>query len=170
MKKKEKAMLEQEIADWYFEYKEAVEKVNKLKEARSNIEKKVEVLMDECGKGEITLDLENLDKLINCRRILNRKVIFYPEKLEAKIKDKEILEQIIDKTYVVNDWKKFAKFLKSKGIKAKDIVKFINVQKDVNNNQIEQLENIGMISYKDISGCYVCREISSYIRFSFKNK
>lgn len=170
MKEKVKVQIEQEIAEWFNEYKIATEKVSELKERRKLIEKKVETLMDDCGKGELSISQDTLGYMISCKRILNKKVEFIPENLEKNIDDKEVLSQIIDKTYTINDWKKFAKFLKSNGIKAKDIVKFIDVKKDVNNKQIEQLEQIGVITFNDIKGCYICKDMSSYIRFSYKRK
>lgn len=158
--------IEKEVRDWYLEYREATERLKKLKQTKELIDKKVERFLDSIGEGE--LFIEATDETIICRRVLRKEVVFEPEKLERKIDDKSILDKIINKTYLINDWKKFAKYLKSKGIKAKDVVKFIDVQKEVDNNQIDQLEEIGLITYDNIRGCFYCKDISSYIRYSTK--
>lgn len=158
--------IEKEVRDWYLEYREATERLKKLKQTKELIDKKVDRLLDNIGEGE--LFIEATDETIICRRVLRKEVVFEPEKLERKIDDKSVLDKIINKTYLINDWKKFAKYLKSKGVKAKDVVKFIDVQKEVDNNQIDQLEEIGMIKYDDIRGCFYCKNLSSYIRYSIK--
>lgn len=168
MNEEKRKKVEKEILDWFEEYKEAVERYNELKKKKPLIDQKIEKIMDEKGEGEYSIKSKNLNAKVICRRVLKKKVVFDADKLEGKISDKSILKEIINKTYVVSDWKGFAKYMKLKGIKAKDIIKFIDVQKEVDNDQIDQLEEIGLITYDDVKGCFYCTDISSYIRYTIK--
>ena len=84
------------------------------------------------------------------------------KKLEEKL-DKEILSEFIDKSYTVNDWKEFIKFMKENGISGKDLKQYISVEKKVDKNKLSKLYEHGEIELSDLEGCYVAKVTKSIV-------
>lgn len=74
-------------------------------------------------------------------------------KLKTKI-DPELFNEIVDKTYTINDIEALKQMLKKAGVKPKDFKKIITVTEKVNNGRIQQAYSVGEISLSDISGAY----------------
>lgn len=74
-------------------------------------------------------------------------------KLKKKL-DKELVNEIVDKTYTINDIDAMIALLKKAGVRPKDFKKLISVSETVNNGKIQQAYSVGDISLKDISDAY----------------
>ena len=89
------------------------------------------------------------------------------EMIQATL-DKSVSSQFIDKTYEVNDWKAFAQFCKSKGIKPAELRRFVSVKSKVNQQNLNRLYEHGVIELKDLEGCYEATVTKSVV-LRFKN-
>lgn len=97
-----------------------------------------------------------------CKLVKNTKVIFDIGKLEKRLgKDSNAF---IDKEYTINDMQGLVRLLKEYGVNPKKFKKFIDVDKKVNQEKLNQLSDLGALNEEDLDGCYEVKELSSYLR------
>lgn len=118
---------------------------------------------------EVTLDegisfYTNPTKVI-VTRIRTKKVFWFIEKLKEKL-DKKTYNEIVDKTYTINDIEGLIKYLKSCGVDAKKFKKFIEVNEEVDETKLNNLYDRGEIKKKQIEGCYEVKLGEPYIRIT----
>ena len=118
---------------------------------------------------EITLDegisfYTNPTKVI-VTRIRTKKVFWFIEKLKEKL-DKKTYNEIVDKTYTINDIEGLIKYLKSCGVDAKKFKKFIEVNEEVDETKLNNLYDRGEIKKKQIEDCYEVKLGEPYIRIT----
>ena len=118
---------------------------------------------------EITLDegisfYTNPKKVI-VTRIRTKKVFWLVEKLKEKL-DKKTYNEIIDKTYTINDMEGLIKYLKSCGVDAKKFKKFIEINEEVDGTELNNLYDRGEIKKKQIEDCYEVKLGEPYIRIT----
>lgn len=118
---------------------------------------------------EITLDegisfYTNPTKVI-VTRIRTKKVLWFVEKLKEKL-DKKTYNEIVDKTYTINDMEGLIKYLKSCGVDAKKFKKFIEVNEEVDETKLNNLYDRGEIKKKQIEDCYEVKLGEPYIRIT----
>ena len=118
---------------------------------------------------EITLDegisfYTNPTKVI-VTRIRTKKVLWFVEKLKEKL-DKKTYNEIVDKTYTINDIEGLIKYLKSCGVDAKKFKKFIEVNEEVDEIKLNNLYDRGEIKKKQIEDCYEVKLGEPYIRIT----
>lgn len=118
---------------------------------------------------EITLDegisfYTNPTKVI-VTRIRTKKVLWFVEKLKEKL-DKKTYNEIVDKTYTINDMEGLIKYLKSCGVDAKKFKKFIEVNEEVDETKFNNLYDRGEIKKKQIEDCYEVKLGEPYIRIT----
>lgn len=71
-----------------------------------------------------------------------------------KVLDKELYNEIVDKTYTITNIDAMVSLLKKAGIKPSDFKKLIEVTEKVNNAKIQQAYSVGDISLNDIKDAY----------------
>lgn len=98
-------------------------------------------------------------------RIQKKRVVWYPDKLEKRLK-KSLRDQVIQKRYFVNDIDGLIEYLKEYGADPKRFKKFLDVEKEVDNVAIDNLHNTGKISKDDIEGCYQVIKDKPYFKVS----
>lgn len=101
------------------------------------------------------------------KKIKQRKIKFNIEAIEKKL-DKELVSELIDKTYTINDMEGLIKYLKECGVNPKKFKSFISVDKKVNQKRLEQLGELGDININDLKGCYTVVENKGYIKITEK--
>ena len=106
------------------------------------------------------------------RQISNENcVVYVAEKTDVEYDVDAILENIdseltdifVIKDYVIKDWKRFVGFMKSNGIKGKDIKSFIEVKKQVDKKALSKLYDAKKISLSDLDGCYTAKVSKSVV-------
>lgn len=125
-------------------------------------EKSFEVVLDE-GKNYYTSHVR-----LNVTRIRTKKVIWDVSKLKKKL-NKETYNNIVDKTYIVNNMQGLIKYLKSCGVDPKKFKKFIEVEEKVNETKLNVLYDTGKMEKKDIEECYEMKMGEPYIRLKELN-
>lgn len=108
----------------------------------------------------------NLEDSINAKGIIASKrqrvnITYDIVKLKKKL-SKEIFNKIVDKTFIISDINGLVKLLKSKGIKYKEFMEFVNVNTVVNNIAINQAFEVGEITKDDLKGCFDAK-ITKYV-------
>lgn len=71
-----------------------------------------------------------------------------------KALDKDLFDEIVDKTYTISDIDAMISLLKKAGVKPSEFKKLITVTEKVNNAKIQQAYSIGDISLNDIKDAY----------------
>lgn len=119
-----------------------------------------------CNEGfSFHVGSKDENKLLKVSKIEPTSIVWDADKVEQAL-DKESSKQVIEKTYVVNDMEGLVSYLKSCGVNPKRFKSFIDVQKSVNVEVLEQLNAIGTIDKEDLEGCYDLNKRSSYLRLS----
>lgn len=118
---------------------------------------------------EIELD-EGMDYYSNhvklrVSRIRTKKIIWVLEKLKQKL-NKKTYNEVINKTYVVNDMNGLVKYLKKCGVDAKKFKKFIDVEEELNETKLNNLYDTGVLSKKDVEDCYTVKMGEPYIKIT----
>ena len=93
-----------------------------------------------------------------------------PKKIEwnmetlKQILDKEIFDEICIKKYTIIDYDGFVKYLKSLKADPKIFKNFVQCEKTMNQNKLDQLSELGEISIDDLEGCYTVINKEQYVR------
>lgn len=100
--------------------------------------------------------------------VTQKKITYDVNMLKTKL-DKEVFNEVVNKTYMINDYAGMVKYLKSLGASPSDFKKFIEVEKTVDDKKLDQLSELGEITLEDLKGCYSVKENSGYIRITVKD-
>lgn len=145
-----------------------------LKERKQKIYDELNVYLDKTGETELVTEYIDDDTLkeieLKVVRVMSKKIEYKIDRLENRIQ-KDTLNKFIDKTYTIRNWKSVVRLLKKYKVPAKEFIALINVDKKVNEKNLDQLEAIGEVSYDMLKDCYVLNYLSSSIRlFKLKKK
>lgn len=97
--------------------------------------------------------------------VVQKKIIWDIDKLKKKL-DKNVISKIIDKKYTINDMDGLIKYLKSCGVDPKIFKKFLDIEENVIEKQMDLLKDIGELDEEDIAGCYSITTNAGYIRIT----
>lgn len=81
---------------------------------------------------------------------------------------KDEAKRFVEWSYSIPDFKRFALFLKSKGLTAKDVRPFLSVKKEVNQDKLTKLYEKGEITLDDLDGCYTA-SVTKSVALRMKN-
>lgn len=107
--------------------------------------------------------------VVSVKKIIPTKVKYFAEKLEEKL-GKKFCKDFVDKTYIISDYTGMVEMLKSHGIKPNEFLKFISVEKTVDESKINQLYATGEITEKDVDGCYEVTKGNRYFKVTTKKR
>lgn len=156
--KVKKAVIELEELNSNFKWEE-----EKYKKRKSELQDIIKGYADKHNVEEFGFNFGNTFKKI--KPIINKKITWDIGKLSKKV-SKEILNEVVDKKYSINDMDGLIAYLKSCGVNPKEFKKFINVEKSVNNKKIDELGQLGEIDIEQLSGCYELQANFSYVKIS----
>ena len=98
------------------------------------------------------------------------KIIWNIDKLLKRFKQnkksKEVISQIIKKSYSISDWDGFVDLLSRNGIKPNEVKPFLNVESKVDQKKLDNLSDIGEITDDDIKDCYTVEETIGYVKIT----
>ncbi len=95
------------------------------------------------------------------RKIQRVDVVFDPDKLEKAI-GKDIAKGVISKQYEVSDIQGLLDYVRDLGADPKKIKGFLNVHKTVDNKKLDDVEKLGLITRKQLNGCYTVNKKEPY--------
>lgn len=102
---------------------------------------------------------------LNITRIRTKKVTWLLDKLKQKL-GKETYNDVVDKTYTINDMHGLVRYLKSCGVDPKKFKKFIDVDEVLNETKLNTYYETGALKKEDIEGCYDVNMGEPYIRLT----
>lgn len=104
-------------------------------------------------------------KVITATRIRRKKVLWDTKKLRKAL-GKKLFSSVVRKTYTVTDMPGLIEYLKRCGVEPKKFKQFIGVDEAVDTQKVDKLYLSGVITKKDISGCYDVELGEPYIRLT----
>lgn len=125
------------------------------------------------------LDKNLLDEVISIKepyvrltKVQPTKIVFYPEKVHKKLKEmklsKDLVNKAIKKEFVLKNSYGLLQYLKT--ILAEDefenIKEYFDIEKTVDEDELNQLEDLGVISIEDLEGCYDVIEKTRYYKIN----
>lgn len=116
--------------------------------------------------GTVNLDTFNEEeKRVRVTRV-HRKTVKWDTKKLRKSLGKKLFSSVVQKTYEVTDMQGLVDYLKQCGVDPKKFKQFIGVTEKVDTQKIDKLYLSGIITKKDISGCYDVELGEPYIRLT----
>ena len=117
-----------------------------------------------CNKGaDKSFQFQNEEFVLSVKKITPTSIVWDVDKLEREI-DKEVAQEVIMKTYTIDDIDGLITYLRSCNVNPKKFKSFISIEKKVDEAKLEQLEALGTITLDDVKGCYTTKEKSSYLQ------
>ncbi len=144
----------------------------KFEQARSEFEEQMEQLFSQqnvkrMSFGSSSIDNDGMSELLNVIMVERTNIKWFAEKLEKQV-TKPIARQVIKKKYTIRDMRGLSRYLASCGVDQNEFKKYIEVEKTVDQQEVERLSELGKISVKNISGCYMVECQKPYFRLSVK--
>ena len=118
-----------------------------------------EIELDE-GAGYYTNHVK-----LNITRVRTKKVTWLLDKLKQKV-GKDIYNEVVNKTYTVNDMQGLARYLKTCGVDPTKFKRFIDVTEELDETKLDTYYETGALKTKDIEGCYTVKMGEPYIRIT----
>ncbi len=169
-KSDENEHIKQVIVELY-DYQEKVKYIQKqYDEKRKELQTTIRNFMNAKGFNQLNFiakygrfkDAETPLKVIDVRP---KRIEFDVSALEEKV-DKELLNEFLDKKYVITNMDGLIRYLKSCGVNPKKFKSFVNVEKTVNKQKLDELSELGEITLDDLKGCYTVKESEGYLKIS----
>ena len=144
-----------------FSLKEIVDaKTNEYNKTRSQIYEFLEQTEQKSMRAKVPA--EHRDNSIESEELVATRVdkvtsITYDTEALRKKLDKELFNEIVDKTYTIVDIEGLKSLLKKAGVSPKEFKKYLHVTESVNGAKLQQAYSTGEIDLKSISGAYNVR-------------
>lgn len=103
--------------------------------------------------------------ILSVKKVSPTTIVWDAAKLEKRL-GKEKSSKVIEKTYTIDDMEGLIRYLKECGVSPKKFKSFLSVEKNVNQQALKQMDELGEITEQDIKGCYTVQSKSSYLRIS----
>ena len=106
---------------------------------------------------------EEQDCIFSVKKIEPASIVWDADKLEMKL-TKAQRQEVINKTYFIEDIDGLVKYLKSCGVNPKRFKHYLRIEKSVDVGALEQLDAVGAIDREELEDCYTTVTKSSYLR------
>lgn len=151
----------------------AVIELDRLQKENILLGKKIELrkkeIQDYLDKKRLKeFEVVNDDLVIEVKKVERIDINFDIEKLK-NVLDKEVLIEIIDKTFTISDLELVKKAFKAAKMSPEQFKSAIEIKEIVNKQKVNKLYEIGDITTEKIKGCYEAKLIK-YITLSNKLK
>lgn len=138
------------------------EQISTLTQLYDASRRKIQEAFDKDKLTEIEVEPEdrNSGKTLIAKKTERATINYFADKLKENL-DKEVCNEVIDKTYTVNDIVGMIALVKAAGVKPDEFKKFLNITAAVNKEKLKQLYSVGDITKEDIKGCYEATIVKS---------
>lgn len=156
----------------YFNIKQALDDEHKrFDQVKTEFEEAMEAAMSDAGTKRVAFAVDDLDDTSDDRLVVTMVerigIEWLPDKLEKRV-PKEIARQIIKKHYHVENMPGLIQYLKSCGVDPNIFKQFIRSEKYVDQAAVDRLSELGMLSVRNVSGCYIVKCPKPYFKVSLK--
>ena len=118
------------------------------------------------GNNSVVFEYSALgDSALKVTKVQKISVDFEVDKLE-KVLSKEIAKKVIAKKYEVANIEGLISYLKKCNVDPKVFKGFLNITKYVDTDALDKLEELGMVTMKQIEGCYSVKKPRPYYTVS----
>lgn len=163
------------LCDLAWQFYEKQQKMKALQkrfnEAKAEFEAEMESLLDDLGTKSVRFSGEQLAEgapnVLHVSMVQRASIEWNADRLEKKV-TKPIRRQIIKKHYVIHNMVGLGRYLKACGVDPNEFKRYVTVEKSVDQAEIDRLSQLGKISVKDISGCYVVKCQKPYFTLNVK--
>lgn len=104
---------------------------------------------------------------IKVNKTARSNIVFDLKKLKRAL-SKKVYDDIVDKSYTINDMPGLIAYLKECGVNPKIFKTFVSKSENVNQERINELSDLGKISYEDIKGCFKVKTGKPYYNVYIK--
>lgn len=126
-----------------------------------------DICANEDGKLEIEVeDVKNVKKVI-VTKVQPSEVIWDVEKLKKLLSPKE-RKLVINKQYMVINWRGLFDLLKDAGIDFKEFLKYVKVTETVSVSQLDKLVDLGAVDEEEVKACSSVKLKGSYYKLTEK--
>ena len=157
-KKIQKAVIELDKLNTQFKSEE-----EKYKKRKGELQDIIKGYADKHKYDEFGFNFGN--SFLKVKPVIVKKILWDIPKLKKRL-DKELVNEIVDKEYTINNMDGLINYLKSCGVNPKKFKQFIDVKEQVNNKKVDELNELGELDYDDLSGCYELQANFSYVKIS----
>ena len=98
-------------------------------------------------------------------RVRKKSITWDIDKLKKKL-DKKVIKKIITKKYTINDMNGLVEYLKECGVNPKKFKKFLTVDEELNDVELNRLYDLGEIDKEQVNGCYKVEMSEPYIKLT----
>lgn len=102
-------------------------------------------------------------------KVVNKKVVWNINKLKQKI-NKNMFQKIVNKTYIIKDYKGLVDYLKICNVNPEIFKTFIEVQEQLNVKEVDKMYETGKLKIEQVHGCFDVKEGNPYIKITEKQK
>lgn len=152
------------VRAFFYLQNELKEKQKQFDETKKEFYEKMEKFFEENDVEKSTVftskSLKDEDDL-TVTRTQKSSITFYPEKVKKAL-GKELSKQVIESRYEIIDFDGLVSYLKECGVDPKIFKTFLNVEKKVNEKELDKLDELGKIDIKQLKGCYTVKNQKPY--------
>lgn len=161
----------QQVAWKYFQKQQEVKQLQKeLDVVKQEFEDAMEELFGKVGGKSISFGgTIGGNGVLKVNRIEKTSIAWDAEKLSKRL-PKSIARKCIRKKYRIQNMSGLVKYLKSCGVDPKEFKKYLSVEMTVDQAEVDRLGDVGQISVKSISGCYIVKCQKPYFTTSMSVK
>lgn len=159
----------QQVAWDFFQKQQKMKQLQKkLDVAKREFEDTMGELFSKMGGKSILFGGNiNGNEVLKVSRVEKTSIVWDAEKLSKRL-PKSIARKCIRKEYRIQNMTGLVEYLKSCGVDPKEFKKYLSIEMTVDQDEVGRLGDIGQISAKSISGCYVIKCQRPYFILSVK--
>lgn len=121
----------------------------------------IKAYFDKNNVREIIAEKEtDLDKSLTAKLSERVNIDYDADKLKVKL-EPEIFNEIVEKTYVINDIKGLTAMLKEAGVSPAAFKKFVEVRMEIDRTAVRRLYDSKDITKEDLKGCFTAKVVKS---------
>lgn len=154
----------------FFRKQQALKEQQKeLDQLKSEFEPQMEEYFSELGAKRVVFEGDQLDGTSNLvvRMVERTSIEWNADKLEKRV-PKSVARQVIKKHYWIDNMPGLIEYLKYCGVDPKIFKQFVRAEKYVDQKEVDRLSDLGLISVRNISGCYYVKCQKPYFTFTVK--
>lgn len=151
-----------EAAERYLEAKEVHDEQDELfKQSKQEFSEEMDGYFSQYSDQGRKAVFEAKGKRITVTQVEKTEIEWFPARLEKKL-EKSVARKIIRKKYSVTDWDGLVGYLKSIGADPKRVAEYVQSEKSVDEDALNQMSDLGMLKTSDVSGCYLVHSSKPY--------
>lgn len=160
---------QQSAWNYYLKEQKFKKAKKQYEELKSQFESDMLELTEALDKKRVLFESDSFEEkgVLSVRKVEKTSIEWDADKLERKL-PKSVAKKVIKKKYAIADMHGLVEYLKSCGVDPKVFKTFLAIERTVDVKAIEQLGDVGEISVRQISGCYIVKCHKPYFTLSVK--